>query len=119
MEKLNNQEKLINFKKLSFKGGNNHDYDFSDYSPLKAFFRAICFRKLTIEEAERIQDEFNAALGVLEDYPAKATKYKEYKKNLLINAKKIYGGREIIVNAFKKGIFPLVPSGYTSDDDTR
>ena len=23
----------------------------------------------------------------------------------------------MIINAFKNGIFPLVPSGYTSDDD--
>ena len=77
---LNNQDKLINSKKLNFKVGNNHDYDFSDYSSLEEFFRAIYFRKLTIEEPERIQDEFNVALGVLEDYSAKAPKYKEYKK---------------------------------------
>ena len=30
LEKLNNHEKLINYKKLNFKGGNNRDYDFSD-----------------------------------------------------------------------------------------
>ena len=76
LEKLNNQEKLINYKKANFKGGNNHDYDFSDYGSLKEFFRAIYFRKLTIEESERIQDKFDAVLGVLEDYPPKAPKYK-------------------------------------------
>ena len=81
LEKLNNQEKL------NFKGGNSHDYDFSDYSSLKELFRAIYFRKRTIEEAERIQDEFNVVLGVLEDYPAKAPKYKEHRKILLINTK--------------------------------
>ena len=32
LEKLNNQEKLINYKKLSFKGGNNVDYDFTNFS---------------------------------------------------------------------------------------
>ena len=117
LEKLNNQEKLINYKKLNFKRGNNLDHDFSDYSSLKELFRPIYFRKLTIEEAERIQDEFNNILGVLEDYPAKAPKYKEHKKNLLINAKSFYDEREMIANAFKNGIFPLVPSVYTSDDD--
>ena len=76
MEKPNNQEKLINYKKINFKGGNNRDYDFSGCSSLKELFRAIYFRKLTIEEAERIQDEFNVVLGVLEDYPAKPPKYK-------------------------------------------
>ena len=64
-----------------------------------------------------MQDEFNAALGVLEDYPAKVPKYKEYKKNLLINAKNFHDGREMIVNSFKIEIFPFVPSDYASDDD--
>ena len=66
-------EKLINYQKLNFKGGNNRDYDFRDYSSLKELFRAIYFRKLTIEEAKRIQDEFNVALGVQEYYPAKSS----------------------------------------------
>ena len=72
----------------------------------------IYFRKLTIEEAERIQDKFNVVLGVLEDYHAKAPRSKEHKKNLLIYAKKFYDGREMIVNAFKNGIFLLVPGDY-------
>ena len=80
MEKLNNQNKIINYKKLNFKGSNNREYDFSGYSSLKELFRTIYFRKLTTEEAERIQDEFNVVLGVLEDYPEKAPKYKEHKK---------------------------------------
>ena len=80
MEKLNNQGKLINYKKLNFEVGNDRVYDFSDYSSLKEFFRAIYFRKLTIEEVERIQDEFNVVLGVLKDYPANTRKYKEHKK---------------------------------------
>ena len=43
--------------------------------------------------------------------------YKENKKKLLINAQNFYDGREMIIKAFKNGIFPLVPTGYTSDDD--
>ena len=31
VEKLNNEEKLINYRKLNFTGGNKVDYDFSDY----------------------------------------------------------------------------------------
>ena len=66
-----------------------------------------------------MQDELYVVLCLLEDYLAKAPKYKEHKKNLLSNAKKCYDGREMIVNAFKNEIFPLVPSDYTSDDDRR
>ena len=35
LEKLNNQEKLINYKKLYFKRGNKVDYDFTNFSSLK------------------------------------------------------------------------------------
>ena len=60
LEKLNNQEKLINYKKLYFKGGrNNLDYDFSEYRSLKELFKAIYYRNIRIEKAERIRDEFN------------------------------------------------------------
>ena len=41
LKKLNNQEKLINYKKLNFRGGSNADYDFSEYRSLKELFKAI------------------------------------------------------------------------------
>ena len=34
----------------------------------KELFKGLYYRKITIEEAEREQDEFNAIIGVLEDY---------------------------------------------------
>ena len=55
LEKPNNQEKLINYKKLSFTGGNNIDYDFSEYKSLKELFKAIYYRNVNTREAERIQ----------------------------------------------------------------
>ena len=71
LEKLNNQEKLINYQKLYLKGGNNVGYDFSDYRSLKEFFKAIYYKKVTIEEAEAIQEEFDAVFGALEKYKPK------------------------------------------------
>ena len=88
LEKLNNQEKLINYKKLYLKGGNNSEYDFSDYKSLKEFFKAIYYTKITIEEAEAMQEEFNAVIGALEIYKPKKSKYYQLKKRLLINARK-------------------------------
>ena len=41
---LNNQDKLINYIKLYFKGGNNTDYDFSEYTSLKELFKAILWK---------------------------------------------------------------------------
>ena len=46
LEKLNNQEKLINYKKLYVKGGNNLDYDFSEYRSLEELFKAIYYRNI-------------------------------------------------------------------------
>ena len=38
LEKLQeNQEKLINYKKLNFEGANNVDYDFTNFSSLREF----------------------------------------------------------------------------------
>ena len=76
LEKLNNQEKLINYIKLSFKGGNNVDFDFSEYGS----FKAIYYRKITIEEAERIQEEFDAIHGALKNYKPKRPKYNKNKE---------------------------------------
>ena len=56
LEKLNNQEKLINYKKLSFRGGNNVDYDYRENRSLKELFKEIYYRKIAIEEAERTQE---------------------------------------------------------------
>ena len=51
LEKLNNQEKLINYKKLSFRGGNSKDYDFTNFSSLRELFRTIYYRKILIPGA--------------------------------------------------------------------
>ena len=46
LEKLNNQEKLINYRKINFRGGNNVDYDLSNFRPLRELlwrnFNARC-----------------------------------------------------------------------------
>ena len=51
------------------KGGNNLEYDFTEYRPLLEFFKAIYY--LRIEKAERIQDEFNGVYGALKKYKPK------------------------------------------------
>ena len=35
LEKFNNQEKLTDYRKLNFRGGNNINYDFSNFRPLR------------------------------------------------------------------------------------
>ena len=53
-EKLSNHEKLIYDMKLNFTWCNKVDYDFSEYRSLKKLFKAIYYRNIKIEKAERI-----------------------------------------------------------------
>ena len=78
---LSNQEKSVNYKKLNFKRDkNNLEFDFRDYNSLKELFKDIYYKKLSIENAESMPDEFNAALFALKNYNPK--------KNLNIKKKK-------------------------------
>ena len=71
LEKLNNQEKLINYKKLGFRGGNNKDYDFTNFSSLRERFRAIYYEEILIPAPEREQDDFDNRFELLKDYKPK------------------------------------------------
>ena len=86
LEKLNNQEKLINYRKLNFRGGNNIDYDCSNFRPLRELFRAIYYGEILIPGAEREQDKFNYVLNILKRYRANKSEYKQKKDDILINA---------------------------------
>ena len=84
LEKLNNQEKLINYKKLGFRGGNNKDYDFTNFSSLRERFRTIYDGEILIPAVEREQDDFDDMLQKIKDYkPRKDSKY--YKHRLSFN----------------------------------
>ena len=69
-KKLNNQEKL------GFRGVNNKDYDFTNFSSLRELFRAICYREILIPAVEREQDNFDDMIDILKAYrPKKDSKY--------------------------------------------
>ena len=53
LKKLYNQEKLIDYRKLNFREGNNVDYDFSNFRPLREPFRAIYYGEILIPGTER------------------------------------------------------------------
>ena len=62
---------------------------------------------MTIDEAEKKQDEFDGSLSALKIYPTKRKEYTEATNKILNNPKKIYEGRKKIIEGFKNGIFPL------------
>ena len=106
--KLSNQEKIINYTKLDFRRDSGLEFYFRDYRSLKELFKAIYYRNIPIDEAARKQDEYEAPLAVLEKCKLRNLDNIEKRKNLLNNAKKIYDGSEMIINAFKDKIFPLI-----------
>ena len=77
--------KDIGYRKWKTRSGNNVDYDFSDYKTFKELFRDLYYRKITIDDAERKQDKFDAVLFHLNKYTQKNPKYIEAKNNLAKN----------------------------------
>ena len=108
LEKLNNQEKLINYKKLGFAGGNKVDYNFTNFSSLRELSRAIYY-------GEREQDNFDDMIKILKDYKPKTESNKNKKDPLVINAQNLCDGIEMIVSAFKNKIFPFYSGSYYYD----
>ena len=83
------------------------EYDFSDYRKFKELFRDLYHKKLTIDVAEAYQFQFDAVLYNLNKYSPKNTKYIEAKNDLVKNEKKVYEGRNNIIEGFKNNIFPV------------
>ena len=81
LEKLNNQEKLINYRKLNVTGGNKVDYDFRECRSLKELFKTIHYINITIEKTERIQEESNTVINALKNYKPKKQNIKKTRKN--------------------------------------
>ena len=92
---------------MKIKGGNNVDYDFSDYKTFKELFIDLYYKESTIDEMERKQDEFSAVIIALKNYAQGDNKYVEAKNKLLNNVKNFYEGREKIIERFKNEVFPF------------
>ena len=88
LEKLNNQEKLINYKNLGFIGSNKNGYDFTNFISLRELFRAIYYGEILIPAADKEQYYFDKSYELLTIFkPKKDSKYNKLKGDLLINAK--------------------------------
>ena len=78
---------------------------------LKSYLEIFINRKMTRDEAELKQDEFNAVFSALSNYSPRDQKYFEAKNKLLNNVKNFYEGRKKIIEGFKNGIFLLNHDG--------
>ena len=119
LNKLNNQEKSINHKRLNFKRDENLDFDLRDNKPLKELFKGIYYWKLLIDRAEDIQKEFACALTALEKYKLTKPEHIDDKLKQEDNARRFYNGSEIIINAFKNEIFPFQHERCQFEDEDK
>ena len=107
------KKNLLTTKKISFRGGNNKDHDFTNFSSLRELFIIIYYGEILIPGAEREQNNFDDIIRILKAYrPRNNSKYYKLKQDLLINAQNFYDGREMIIEAFKNKIFPLSNPDY-------
>ena len=96
INEIKNIQKNVDYRKLKIIGGGRKEYDFSDYRTFKELFRDLCYRTITIDEAERKQDEFNTVLHLLKKYSPKLDKYVTLKNNLVDNVSKLREEKKLL-----------------------
>ena len=86
-EEIRDIQKNVDYKKLIIRRGNKVTYDFNTYKTFNESCRDLYYKKMTINDAEIRQNEFNSIIGALNNYFPKDQKYKEAKNSLLNNVK--------------------------------
>ena len=65
IEEIRTIQKDVDYRKLIITGGNNVTYDFSNYKTFKELFRDLYYKKMTTNDAEMRQNEFNSIVVTL------------------------------------------------------
>ena len=68
IEEIKVIQKDVDYRKLKITNGNQPEYDFSDYKTFKKLSRDLYYKKISIDDAKRKQEEFSAVIYVLEKY---------------------------------------------------
>ena len=88
IEEISTLQKDVDNRKLIIRDGNNITYDFSNFKTFKELFRDLYYKKITINDAEMRQNEFNLKVDALNNYIPRSPKYVEVKNSLPNNVKK-------------------------------
>ena len=108
-----NKDSQLGIKSIGYTGGNNKDYDFTNFSSYRDLFRAIYYGEILIPAVQREQDNFDDMIKILKAYrPRKDSKYYGLKQDLANNVQNFYNGREMIIEAFKNKFFPFYSGNY-------
>ena len=101
IEEIKIIQKDVDYRKLKITGGNETTYAFSAYKTFKELFRDLYYRNMTINKAERKQEEFDGVIGVLSAYFTKREEYVEAKNKLLNNTKNFTTGEKELLRGLK------------------
>ena len=82
---------------------NRKIYDLTIFRRLVNLARSIYYG----EKNRQDEDEMESLLSSLNNYNAQNKTKMKNKKETFYNANKLFYGREIVINAFENGIFPL------------
>ena len=81
-------------------------FDFITFKTIRSFCENIHSGKITMNEADQEQaDLVEYILNLDNKAKTKNRDDKKNKKNVLNIAKNLYDGRELVINAFKSGLF--------------
>ena len=75
-------------------------------------FQGLAHDRIKFRDAKLEQNEFVNELERLKNKPARVDKYKKIKKDVLNNAGKLFEGRQMITDAFKKFKFKYTGTHY-------
>ena len=83
--------------------------DFINYKDLNEFRREIQFGEISLDEAEKQQEELLNKMNKLKKHNPRNDDRKEPKKEVLGNIEKIFNARIDIIKGFRDGIFLIKP----------
>ena len=88
IKEIKSIEENVGYEKLSFRGGNKKIYYFYKFETLEQLIKDLLNMNLTIDEAERKQNEFDEKFYILRFYPTRRSEYIDLKESVSKNAKK-------------------------------
>ena len=106
-EKKVNRDNMIHYS-------SKEPYDFRMFKTIRPFGDDIYGSKITINEADQEQfDLVEYILNFKNKTRPKNKDDKKNKKNILNSTQNLYYGRDLVINAFKSGLFPLKSTAGT------
>ena len=107
LNKIKEYEKKVNRDNMIYYSS-KEPFDFRMFKTIRSFGDDIYSSKITINEADQEQSDLvEYILNFNNKTRPKNKDDKKNKKSILNSAQNLYHGRELVINAFKSGLFPL------------